>query len=310
MPRVAPNFKPLADLAYDGLGRPTALPAVDAGGTGSGDVTLRYFANDMVASQTQGSTSRTWTLDPAARLHSWQDTSGINTAVHTNHYIDGGDAPGWIDEGDGTWTRNLLDPTGALALIGTGTAEAATSASVQLHNLHGDIVATLDAANPAAGIGSYAESTEFGAPRNPSEAPSRYGWLGDKRRSSDDLAGLILMGVRQYNPVTGLFSSADPTPQGGATPYLYPSDPVNFADLSGRCWGVLEFFCPHSDQPIYMTVKKSSYEMGLEGEEKARLDLEHRWLRRGGRIQEKLRIWTPYGYRVADFAGSSYLRWV
>ncbi|MGN6331826.1 MAG: RHS repeat-associated core domain-containing protein, partial [Motilibacteraceae bacterium] len=117
---------------------------------------------------------------------------------------------------------------------GTGTAVAATGASVQLHNLHGDVVATMDAANPGASITSYTESTEFGVPRDPSTAYSRYGWLGDKQRSSDDLAGLVLMGVRQYNPVTGRFLSVDSVAGGNENKYSYPVDPLNGTDLSGR----------------------------------------------------------------------------
>lgn len=44
------------------------------------------------------------------------------------------------------------------------------------------------------------------------------------------------MGARLYNPTTGQFLSTDPVLGGNATPYGYPTDPVNSADLNGQ-WG-------------------------------------------------------------------------
>ena len=52
-------------------------------------------------------------------------------------------------------------------------------------------------------------------------------------KAANNLAGLVIMGVRMYNPVTGLFSSPDPVYQGNANPYVYPSDPINATDLGG-----------------------------------------------------------------------------
>ena len=46
-------------------------------------------------------------------------------------------------------------------------------------------------------------------------------------------AGLILMGVRLYNPVTGHFTTRDPVPGGNSTMYAYPQDPLNSDDLDG-----------------------------------------------------------------------------
>ncbi len=42
------------------------------------------------------------------------------------------------------------------------------------------------------------------------------------------------MGVRLYNPATGQFTSKDPILGGNANAYVYPADPVNNFDLSGK----------------------------------------------------------------------------
>lgn len=64
-----------------------------------------------------------------------------------------------------------------------------------------------------------------------------YSWLGGKERATD-LSGLVLMGVRLYNSVTGQFTSVDPVKGGNTTAYAYPQDPINQFDLDGnaRTW--------------------------------------------------------------------------
>jgi|GEM_PF-2238460 len=60
-----------------------------------------------------------------------------------------------------------------------------------------------------------------------------YGWLGGKERATD-VSGLMLMGVRLYNSVTGQFTSVDPIVGGNSTAYAYPQDPINHYDLDGN----------------------------------------------------------------------------
>ena len=131
-------------------------------------------------------------------------------------------------------TRNLLGIGGGLA----ATVDQSGTVTLQLVNLHGDLVATAADSSSSTGISSYSESTEFGAPRTPASAPDSYGWLGAKRRSSNDLAGLTLMGVRLYDPATGRFLSVDPVPGGSDNAYVYVNDPIDQFDLDGNCWGL------------------------------------------------------------------------
>jgi RHS repeat-associated protein len=222
--------------SYDTLGRTTAVPAANAIGSGthngvSGSLTVGYYVNDMVASQTQGASTMTYTLDPAQnRIASFID-AGASTA---NHYSDSGDSPSWTATGT-TWIRNLSAPDGDLA----ATVDQAGTVTLQLMDPHGDVVATAQDSTSATGTLSYEESTEFGQSRRPSAAYTTYGWVGGKKRSSDALGGVVLMGARLYNPSTGRFLSTDPILGGTPSAYVYPPDPINAYDLTGtHCgWG-------------------------------------------------------------------------
>jgi RHS repeat-associated protein len=218
---------------YDPLGRTTTAPAAAvAGGT---TLQVRYHVNDMVARLTQGSTEKTFTLDPARRVRTATDTTGgATTETAVNHYADPGDSPAWIAETTGgttSWVRNVVGIGGDLVA-----QQRPGGTTLQLANPHGDIVATADNTTDAAGPTAYFEQTEYGAPRAGNATnPDRYGWLGTKRRSSDALAGLTLMGVRLYNPAGGRFLSVDPVAGASATAYDYcNADPVDCVDLDGR----------------------------------------------------------------------------
>ncbi|WP_456698249.1 DNRLRE domain-containing protein [Aeromicrobium sp. P5_D10] len=238
---------------YDSLGRTRTVPKAHTDQPTGSDLTVNYHGNDMVAKLSQtvpdgaGGTvakSKVFTLDPAMRLSSSTDaTAGVELRKTVNHYADGGDAPAWIatetrpNAATGwaaAWSRNVLGPDGDLALIqpNTGTSQ------IQIANLHGDIVAQIpNTTGAVTGIDAWAETTEYGLPKvDAGSLGQNYGWLGAKRRSTDTIGGLTLMGVRLYNPTTGRFLSRDPVPGGNDNTYTYPVDPINMFDLSGE-WG-------------------------------------------------------------------------
>ena len=225
-------------ITYDAFGRTLLLPAAltTVSGTGGSNVTHSYYANDLILSQTSGTTIRTWQLDPTLqRFRSYTDNSTGTTITKTNHFSSArGDSPTWIDEGNGTQTRYTPGLDGNVAATDSrNSSTGATSGLVyNLNNLHGDLVTTATT-NATLYDGPISDTDEYGNQKTTTSG--RYGWLGSKQRSTETLGGLTLMGVRLYSTVTGRFLSVDPVRLGGAHAYDYcGSDPVNCVDLSGK----------------------------------------------------------------------------
>ncbi|MEU4025252.1 DNRLRE domain-containing protein [Streptomyces anulatus] len=210
---------------YDAFGRTTALP-------GS---TVDYYANDLVHRQTAGGQRQTWQLDAQLRFRSWTVESGsgsawTRTGAKLNHYDSDGDNPRWIveDTGTGALSRHVEAASGDLAATTSRTGDTV----LQLSTVHGDVALQLPLDANRAPVAL--DSDEYGNPREGQEA-TRYTWLGAKRRSTETLTGLTLMGARLYNPSTGRFLSVDPVYGGNLNAYEYAhADPLNRFDLDGK----------------------------------------------------------------------------
>ncbi|MER8048150.1 RHS repeat-associated core domain-containing protein, partial [Streptomyces sp. NPDC094032] len=159
------------------------------------------------------------------------DGTWAQTASKINHYDSDGDNPRWIveDAADGTLTRNVESASGDLAATTSGNGNTV----LQLTTIHGDVALQLPLDTNDAPL--VLDNDEYGNPRTGQPA-TRYNWLGAKQRSSETLTGVMLMGVRLYNPQTGRFLSIDPVYGGGDNRYGYPGDPINQYDLDGKSW--------------------------------------------------------------------------
>lgn len=179
----------------------------------------------------------TYTLDEAGRRLT-ATTDGASPSTLTRHYNDPSDNPSWTEKtagGTTTTTRYAASLGGDLAATITG----AGAVQLPLTNMHGDTVTTVDvpSTGAATSINAWSDYDEYGNARTPTSVdavggPTGYAWLGADERGSDD-TGLILMGARLYNPLTGEFTSADPVYGGNETAYTYPGDPINETDVSG-----------------------------------------------------------------------------
>jgi RHS repeat-associated protein len=252
------------DWVYDPLGRITGAPVRGSPGT---TVSNAYYATDLITSQTiPGVARQTWSLDPLHRFSSYVNeawtvggdgTPGWQEAVtKVNHYDSDSDSPAWIVEDaslPSEVTRYVDGLDGSMAMQ-TGTTGGRV---LQLIDLHGDVMTTLpiaDGQTTADFTGlAHRAADEYGNPTDLTtgapvitdgsapDAGDRYGWHGGAQRSADALAGVLLMGVRLYDPGTGRFWSPDSVPGGNATPYDYCSaDPVKCSDLTGK-WGLGDF---------------------------------------------------------------------
>lgn len=246
---------------YDPLGRITTAPVRGSPGA---RVANAFYANDLVASQTiEGVARQTWTLDAIGRFASYANQAwavggdGVaawqGAVTKVNHYDSDSDSPAWIAEDaslPNEITRYVDGLDGDLAME-TGRTGGRV---LQLIDLHGDVMTELPIRDgqhtadwtalrhqTADEFGNPTDLTTGGRIASTGQAPGkdgRYGWLGGKQRSADALAGVLLMGVRLYDPATGRFWSRDPSPGGNATAYDYCSgDPVNCVDLDGQ-WGM------------------------------------------------------------------------
>jgi RHS repeat-associated protein len=217
------NADRLIGPTYDAFGRIESLPAEFAGGKA---LTTEYFANNMVAKQTQNGVSNTFQLDSTGRQRQREQEGGV-AGVEIFHYDGPGDSPAWTALGS-MWSRDVTGIGGELAAV----QESSGTTTFKLTDLHGDVVASASSSPSATELLASYRFSEFGEPM--SGGSGRFGWLGGMSRRTELQSGVIQMGARSYIPQLGRFLTPDSIPGGSANAYDYADqDPVNSFDLGG-----------------------------------------------------------------------------
>jgi len=220
---------------YDAFGRNTLIPAADTPNGGNA-ISLTYNTNDQVTQISQAGATTNFSYEAEGRRLT--ETSG--TQITTRHYTDDGDNPTWTTQAASTAgapvtkTEFYTPSLGSGLNITTTIQNGAATSAMQLYDLRGNTVTTIDlATNTASGWCSY---DEYGNPDTTNPANNNlvnYTTYGQAQRATN-ATGLILMGARVYNPETNQFTSPDPIQGGNENPYTYPSGGLNESDFSGQ----------------------------------------------------------------------------
>lgn len=225
-----------ATHTYDPLGRATSIPAGDTP-IGSQELTLGYYDNDGLRSQSHGTSTTTYLLDAVDRPSIEQLTAPIDgqnqTTTMSNFYNDESDNPAWVVDGPKMQRYVTLTSSGLTFTAGTD------GASIIVVDPHGDTVTTVQVSaqtTPATAMSGWNSYDEYGQPASGNSASTgltKYQWLGGSMRATTG-SGLLKMGARVYNPATGTFTSMDPIIGGNVNAYTYPGDPINTFDITGK----------------------------------------------------------------------------
>jgi len=184
-----------ADAEYEPLGAATDLPADDTGGH---LLESSYYSNGSLYQQTQNGQTNTYVLDPAGRELETTDATISSSTTAVDHYDSSGSNPAWTEGASGTFSRNIGGINGSLCAIETG----ATAVTIEIANLHGDIIGTAPDSSETKTPTLTSEPTAFGVPTT--AGSSSYKWLGAGGLKTELESGVASNTNGSYVPQLGI----------------------------------------------------------------------------------------------------------
>jgi hypothetical protein len=146
-------------------------------------------------------------MDPDGRVR--ETITGSKKAI--SHYDGPGEAVAWTCEGaekaetcesSGKWTRDVPGIDGTLTAVENGKGATVETSILQLHDLEGDVAATVKDKAGETKLESTYNSTEFGVP-NGGKEPPKFAWLGAGGVEKSLASGVVTEGATSYVPQTG-----------------------------------------------------------------------------------------------------------
>jgi DNA-binding beta-propeller fold protein YncE len=169
-------------VAYDPYGDVVSLPGADAEGH---TLTSTFYVDGALATSSQNGRSLSYLYDPSGREKELHVVGGESSTV-VQHYSSEGTIASWADEGT-KWTRYVPGISGELLAL----QPSVGAPTVELHDLHGDMVASTGISEAEHQLQSTFPTTEFGQPVG-EHAPPQFSWLAEAGVASQYGNGLSI----------------------------------------------------------------------------------------------------------------------
>jgi RHS repeat-associated protein len=178
-------------------------------------------------------------------IHRNYKVNGSTIDDSYNGFTGSGNTPDFVKDGSGVIKQKYLNLIGGVRVTIKPQSQSAGAVTYSLPNIHGDIMATVNAdgtptvIDPSGPFGENLPSRNVPANSIPGLTTDYLGANGISSES-DFMIRPVQMGARVYIPELGRFLQADPIEGGSVNNYTYALDPINQKDVNGK-WVIAVF---------------------------------------------------------------------